>query len=78
MAQTPRAGRQAKGAGEERPGAHEGRGEILNPNQRTAVVQYKSSKGKLLSCSLPTRIKSDVSLRGNNSSTPFIIKRRIS
>ena len=49
MAQTPRAGRQAKGAGEERPGAHEGRGEILNPNQRTAVVQYKSSKGKLLS-----------------------------
>ena len=54
MAQTPRAGRQAKGAGEERPGAHEGRGEILNPNQRTAVVQYKSSKGKLLSCSLPT------------------------
>ena len=35
MVKTPREGRPAEGAREERPGAHEGRGEILIPNQRT-------------------------------------------
>ena len=35
VAQTRREGRQAEGAREERPGAHEGRVEILSPNHRT-------------------------------------------